>query len=472
MVYLNVFHPDIIAFLGAKKENADEKYRLKTLSLGVIVPDKFYDLVKADADMYLFSPYSVEREYGQPFSYIDITKEYDNLVANPNITKKKIRARDLETEISKLQQESGYPYIMNVDTANNASPIAGKIIMSNLCSEIMQVQTPSVLNNRQEYDVLGTDVSCNLGSTNIPNLMQSPDFEKSVDAMVRALTYVTDHSAIDVVPSVQNGNDLAHSIGLGAMGLHTYFAKHHMHYGSPESLDFTNQYFLLLNYYSLKASNQIARERGVVFHNFEASKYADGSYFEKYLNQDWSIKFDSVAEQFKNIHIPTKQDWADLKAAVMKDGLYHQNRMAVAPNGSISYINDTSSSLHPIVNRIEDRQEKTIGTIYYPASGLANDTLPYYQSAYDTNMCKVVDVYAAAQQHVDQGMSMTFFMRSTIPEGTYPWKDGRTNKMTTRDLNILRNYAHAKGIKSIYYIRTFTDDDSEIGANACESCSI
>lgn len=472
VVYLNVFHPDIIAFLGAKKENADEKYRLKTLSLGVIVPDKFYDLVKADADMYLFSPYSVEREYGQPFSYIDITKEYDNLVANPNITKKKIRARDLETEISKLQQESGYPYIMNVDTANNASPIAGKIIMSNLCSEIMQVQTPSVLNNRQEYDVLGTDVSCNLGSTNIPNLMQSPDFEKSVDAMVRALTYVTDHSAIDVVPSVQNGNDLAHSIGLGAMGLHTYFAKHHMHYGSPESLDFTNQYFLLLNYYSLKASNQIARERGVVFHNFGASKYADGSYFEKYLNQDWSIKFDSVAEQFKNIHIPTKQDWADLKAAVMKDGLYHQNRMAVAPNGSISYINDTSSSLHPIVNRIEDRQEKTIGTIYYPASGLANDTLPYYQSAYDTNMCKVVDVYAAAQQHVDQGLSMTFFMRSTIPVGTYPWKDGRTNKMTTRDLNILRNYAHAKGIKSIYYIRTFTDDDSEIGANACESCSI
>lgn len=472
VVYLNVFHPDIIAFLGAKKENADEKYRLKTLSLGVIVPDKFYDLVKADADMYLFSPYSVEREYGQPFSYIDITKEYDNLVANPNITKKKIRARDLETEISKLQQESGYPYIMNVDTANNASPIAGKIIMSNLCSEIMQVQTPSVLNNRQEYDVLGTDVSCNLGSTNIPNLMQSPDFEKSVDAMVRALTYVTDHSAIDVVPSVQNGNDLAHSIGLGAMGLHTYFAKHHMHYGSPESLDFTNQYFLLLNYYSLKASNQIARERGVVFHNFEASKYADGSYFEKYLNQDWSIKFDSVAEQFKNIHIPTKQDWADLKAAVMKDGLYHQNRMAVAPNGSISYINDTSSSLHPIVNRIEDRQEKTIGTIYYPASGLATDTLPYYQSAYDTNMCKVVDVYAAAQQHVDQGLSMTFFMRSTIPVGTYPWKDGRTNKMTTRDLNILRNYAHAKGIKSIYYIRTFTDDDSEIGANACESCSI
>ena len=64
------------------------------------------------------------------------------------------------------------------------------------------------------------------------------------------------------------------------------------------------------------------------------------------------------------------------------------------------------------------------------------------------------------------------FMRSTIPEGLYEWKKNRTNKMTTRDLSILRNYAYAKGIKSIYYIRTFTDDQEEVGANQCESCSI
>ncbi|WP_338215908.1 class 1b ribonucleoside-diphosphate reductase subunit alpha [Lacticaseibacillus salsurivasis] len=472
VVYLNVFHPDIISFLGAKKENADEKYRLKTLSLGVIVPDKYYELVREDADMYLFSPHSVEREYGQPFSYIDITKEYDNLVANPKIKKYKLKARDLENEISKLQQESGYPYIVNIDTANNASPIAGKIIMSNLCSEIMQVQTPSVINNAQGYDVLGTDVSCNLGSTNIPNLMKSPDFGKSVESMVRALTFVTDTSNIDVVPSVQHGNELAHSIGLGAMGLHTYFALNHMAYGDEEALDFTNVYFLLLNYYSLKASNKIAAERGQVFHNFAASKYADGSYFDKYLTEDFAPKTAKVKALFADIHVPTAEDWAALKAAVMKDGLYHQNRLAVAPNGSISYINDTSASLQPIVNRIEDRQEKKIGTIYYPAPGLSNDTLPYYKSAYDIDMRKEIDVYAAAQAHVDQSMSLTLFMRSTIPAGLYPWKEGRTEKMTTRDLNILRNYAHHKGIKSIYYIRTYTDDQEEIGSNACESCSI
>ena len=472
VVYLNVFHPDVVAFLGAKKENADEKYRLKTLSLGLTVPDKYYELVKEDADMYLFSPYSVEREYGQPFSYIDITAEYDNLVANDAIKKTKIKARDLENEISKLQQESGYPYIVNIDTANKANPIDGKIIMSNLCSEVLQVQTPSQINNRQEYDVLGTDISCNLGSTNIPNMMTSPDFGHSIETMVRSLTYVTDHSDIDVVPSVAHGNQLAHTIGLGGMGLHTYFAKNQMMYGSEESIDFTSNYFMLLNYWTLVASNKIAKERGITFDNFENSKYADGSYFDQYLNTEWAPKTAKVKGLFDGVFIPTQADWAALKEAIMQAGLYHQNRLAVAPNGSISYINDTSASLQPIVNRVEDRQEKKIGTIYYPAPGLSNETMPYYESAYDIDMRKVIDIYAAAQKHVDQGMSMTLFMRSTIPAGLYDWKDGRTDKMTTRDLNILRNYAHHKGIKSIYYIRTYTDDENEVGANACESCVI
>ncbi|WP_137625243.1 class 1b ribonucleoside-diphosphate reductase subunit alpha [Lactiplantibacillus pingfangensis] len=472
VVYLSVFHPDIIAFLSAKKENADEKIRLKTLSLGVTVPDKFYELIKEDADMYLFSPYGVEREYGEPFSYVDITKEYDNMVKNPNIKKTKIKARDLENEISKLQQESGYPYVVNIDTANRANPIDGKIVMSNLCSEVMQVQTPSLINDQQEYEKLGTDISCNLGSTNIVNLMQSPDFGHSVEAMVRALTFVTDNSNVDVVPSIQKGNHQAHTIGLGAMGLHAFFAKNQMAYGSKEAVDFTNIYFLLLNYWTLKASNEIARERQTTFVNFDKSKYADGSYFDKYTEKAWQPKFEKTQELFDGIFIPTQADWDALKTAVMRDGLYHQNRMAVAPNGSISYINDTTASLHPIINRVEERQEKKIGKIYYPAPYLSNDTINYYKSAYDTDMRKVIDVYAAAQQHVDQGMSLTLFMRSTIPAGLYEWKDGRTDKMTTRDLNILRNYAYRKGIKSIYYIRTFTDDDGEVGVNECESCVI
>ena len=473
VVYLSVFHPDIIEFLATKRENADEKVRMKTLSLGVIVPDKFYELVQQDADMYLFEPYDVEKEYGVPFSYVDITKEYDNLVNNPKIHKKKIKARELEEEISKLQQESGYPYIVNIDTMNRANPVDGKIIMSNLCSEIAQIQRPSKINDLQEYEVLGSDISCNLGSTNIVNLMASPDFGKSVETMMRALTFVSDQGNAKVVPSIYEGNKLSHSVGLGAMGLHAFLAKNHIQYGSPESIEFTNVYFMLLNYWTLVASNKIAKERQETFFEFEKSAYADGSYFDKYVNQDWGPKSARVKELFAGIFIPTKEDWAKLKENVMRDGLYNAYRMAVAPTGSISYVGNTTASLQPIIQKVEERQEGKIGKVYYPAAYLSTDTMPYYKSAYDLDMRKMIDVYAAAQEHVDQSISITLYFKSTIAEGLYPWKDGRTDKMTTRDLSIIRNYAWHKGIKSLYYVRTYTDDGSEaFSVNECESCSI
>ena len=472
VVYLSVFHPDIMAFLSTKKENADEKIRVKTLSLGLTIPDKFYDLVRKNDVMYLFSPVDVEKVYGKPFNYIDITSEYDNMVNNDKITKYHVNARFLEEEISKLQQESGYPYVINIDVANRANPIAGKIISSNLCSEILQVQTPSELDNGQQYTRLGSDVSCNLGSINIVNMMATNNFGESVDTMVRALTYVSDTSNLDVVPSIAKGNTEKHAIGLGAMGLAAYFAQNKMYYGDEESLDFTTTFFMTLNYYSIKASMAIAKERNDTFFEFEKSTYADGSYFDKYLEKDWAPRTQKVAASFAKHNIPTKHDWAELKADVAKYGMYNAYRHAIAPTGSISYVNDTTATLLPIVNKIEERQEGMIGKVYYPAPGLNNETMPYYVSAYDIDMRKVIDIYAAAQEHIDQGMALTLFMRSTLSNDLYEWKKGRTDKMTTRDLTILRHYAFNKGIKSLYYIRTFTDDNQESGVNECESCSI
>ncbi|CAH1853939.1 class 1b ribonucleoside-diphosphate reductase subunit alpha [Convivina intestini] len=472
VVYLSIFHPDLLTFLATKKENADEKVRVKTLSLGLTIPDKFYELVKNNQMMALFSPADVEAEYGVPFNYVDLTVEYDNMVANPKINKRMVSARMVEEEISKLQQESGYPYVINLDTVNRANPIAGKVVSSNLCSEILQIQAPSKINDEQQYTQLGEDISCNLGSINIVNMMKSPDFGASVEAMVRALTYVSDASNLNVVPSVEYGNQSNHAIGLGAMGLAAFFAQNKMLYGDQESLDFTNVFFMMLNFYSLKASMHIARERQQTFKDFDKSSYADGSYFERYINSSYQPKTTKVAELLRDLPVPNQDDWLALSNEVQEYGLYNAYRHAIAPTGSISYVNNTTASLLPIVNRVEERQEAMIGKIYYPAPGLNNETMPYFISAYDTDMRKVIDIYAAAQEHVDQGMSLTLFMRSTIPTGLYEWKDGRTNKMTTRDLSILRNYAFRKGIKSLYYVRTFTDDNEESGVNECESCSI
>jgi ribonucleoside-diphosphate reductase alpha chain len=478
VAYLSIFHPDVVDFLSVRKENADEKVRIKTLSLGLTVPDKFYELIKNNSDMYLFSPYDIKKEYGIEMSGIDITAEYDNMVNNPRIKKSKIKARELETEISNLQNESGYPYIINIDTANNANHINGRIRMSNLCVEIMQVQEPSIVNNDQTYEYLGTDVSCNLGSTNIANLMESPDFGKSVTTMLKALSHVSDSSNIDVVPSIKNGNDKYHAVGLGAMNLHGYLAKNGIAYGSPESIEFTDIYFMLLNYWTLVASHELALNSGETFYEFEKSGYADGSYFESYrknIKTEDQIESDIVKELFKDILIPSMKSWEILMENISKYGLYNSYRLAVAPTGSISYVNEATASIHPIIQKIEDRVEGKRGKVYYPAPYLEDGALQYYESAYDIDQRKIIDIYASAQKHVDQGLSMTLFTSSEFKEGMYEWKtdDKYGNKKTTRDLNILRNYAWKKGMKSVYYIRTFTSDGDEVGSvNECVNCSI
>ncbi|MBB5888374.1 class 1b ribonucleoside-diphosphate reductase subunit alpha [Lactovum miscens] len=488
VAYLPVFHADVIDFLSAKKENADEKVRLKTLSLGLTVPDKFYELAKANAKMATFDPYFVEKELGMPFTYVDIDKEYDHLVdlskeidsetGMPKIRVKWLEARALEQAISELQQESGYPYIINISTVNKVNPIAGRILGSNLCSEILQIQTPSVLNEEQEYTTLGQDIVCNLGSTNIINMMDSgADFGQDIIAMVKGLTFISDASNLSFVPTIDKGNKMNHAIGLGAMGLHSYLAANHIQYESQDAVDFTGLYFLCLNYYSLMGSNIVAQERKATFHNFENSSYASGEYFDKYLTTDYLGKVSNrIKELFKDIHIPTQEDWVELKQLVQEHGLFNSYRIALAPNGSISYVNDCSASIAPIINRIEERQEGQVGKLYYPAFGLTTDTISYYKSAYEQDMRWQIRIYEAATEHTDQGLSMTMYLRSDFTEypDLYEWKKGDTTKLTTRDLSILRNFAWHHQIKSMYYTRQYTaDTDKEHGgANECESCMI
>lgn len=437
-VYLHAHHPDINRFLDTKRENADEKIRIKTLSLGVVVPDITFELAKRDEDMYLFSPYDVEKVYGMPFSDISVTEKYYEMVDDARIKKTKIKAREFFQTLAEIQFESGYPYIMFEDTVNRENPIDGKIIMSNLCSEILQVSEPTTYNDDLSYAETGKDISCNLGSLNIAKTMDSPDFGQTIETSIRALTAVSDMSHIGSVPSIAKGNDASHAIGLGQMNLHGYLARERVYYGSEEGIDFTNIYFYSVVYHAVRASNLLSIETGRKFAGFERSKYATGEFFDKYVNQEWVPKTQRVRELFEGIHIPTQEDWAALRASVMEHGIYNQNLQAVPPTGSISYINNSTSSIHPVAAKIEIRKEGKLGRVYYPAPYLTNDNLEYYQDAYEIGYEKIIDTYAAATQHVDQGLSLTLFFKDTA---------------TTRDINKAQIYAWRKGIKTIYYIR-------------------
>ncbi|MGC2795135.1 MAG: class 1b ribonucleoside-diphosphate reductase subunit alpha [Mycobacterium sp.] len=458
-VYLQAHHPDIFRFLDTKRENADEKIRIKTLSLGVVIPDITFELAKNNEDMYLFSPYDVERDYGVPFADISITEKYYEMVDDARIRKTKIKAREFFQTLAELQFESGYPYIMFEDTVNRANPIEGKITHSNLCSEILQVSTPSLFNEDLTYAKVGKDISCNLGSLNIAKTMDSPDFAQSIEVAIRALTAVSDQTHIWSVPSIEQGNNDSHAIGLGQMNLHGYLAREHVFYGSDEGVDFTNIYFYTVLYHALRASNRIAIERGSHFKGFEQSKYASGEFFDKYTDQIWEPKTDKVRQLFAdaNIRVPNQDDWRRLKESVQTHGIYNQNLQAVPPTGSISYINHSTSSIHPIVSKVEIRKEGKIGRVYYPAPFMTNDNLEYYQDAYEIGYEKIIDTYAAATQHVDQGLSLTLFFKDTA---------------TTRDVNKAQIYAWRKGIKTLYYIRLRQMALEGTEVEGCVSCML
>ncbi|HBH3641127.1 TPA: class 1b ribonucleoside-diphosphate reductase subunit alpha [Clostridioides difficile] len=456
-VYLTVFHPDFELLMDTKKINADEKIRLATLSLGAIIPDKFMELAEKNEVAYAFYPHTVYKKYGVSLDEIEMDEWYDKLVNDSDIRKKEINPRQMLTKIAQMQQESGYPYVVYIDTANREHTLkdVGTIKMSNLCCEIFQYQTPSEIEGYGGKNEWGQDISCNLGSLNIANVMDNKTIESTVETAIRALSFVADSTDIKPVPTVSNSNSKSHSIGLGAMNLHGYLVRENILYTSDDAIDFSNVFFAMVRYYSIKASMKIAIEKNQTFEGFDKSEYAKGrnsKVLSKYYEQSYLPKSEKVKALFEGIYIPTKEDWTKLLDEVKEKGIYNAYLMAVAPTQSISYVQNATSSIMPITEPVEVRTYGDSTTIY-PMPFLTNDNMLYYQSAYRMDMRKVIDLVATVQNHVDQGISTTLFI---------------TDEKTTRDIARHYIYAYKKGLKSLYYTRTKMTRDT----HECLVCSV
>ncbi|MDD4514696.1 class 1b ribonucleoside-diphosphate reductase subunit alpha [Massilibacteroides sp.] len=452
-VYLNVFHSDIEEFLDCKKINVDEKVRIKSLSIGVIIPDKFMELAEKDEPFYVFYPHTVFMAYGKTLDDMDMNKMYSELVDNPAVRKKRLNPRHLLVKIAQTQKESGYPYLFFKGNANKEHALKGigDIRFSNLCTEIMQLSEVSEIRAYGEEDEIKRGISCNLGSLNIVTVMDNKRIREAVFAAMDSLTAVSDMSNIAAVPSIQKANQELHSVGLGAMNLHGYLAKNFIPYESEEALDFCNVFFMMVNFYSLQRSMEIARDRKETFKDFKQSEYAKGSYFRKYINKDYLPQTETVRALFEGVAVPTRDDWAKLKEQVAEHGIYHAYRMAIAPNQSTSYIMSSTASVMPVVDIIEVR-EYGDSTTYYPMPYLTNENYFFYKSAYDMDPMKVLKLISVIQQHVDQGISTILYTNSND---------------TTRDLARYYIYAYKLGLKSLYYTRTRKAVISE-----CLSCSV
>lgn len=454
-VYLNIFHWDVIEFLDTKKINSDEKSRIQTLSIGLIVENKFFELAKQNKDLYVFAPFSVYKEYGIHLDDMRMDDMYEELVANPKIKKRVVMtAREMLTKIAQIQLESGYPYFMNKSNANKAHALKdiGQVKMSNLCTEIFQLQETSEITDYGQEDIIRRDINCNLGSLNIANVMKPGDtFKDSVYVGIDALTMVSDISDIKNAPTVKKANEELHAIGLGAMNLHGYLAKNRIAYESPQARDFTSVFFMMMNFYSIEKSMLIAKERGETFKDFDESEYAKGTYFEKYLTTDFSPKTERVKELFEGIHIPTMEDWKELASQVKKHGLFNAYRLAIAPTQSIGYIQNATASIMPIVSQIESRTYAN-STTYYPMPYMDETNFWFYKSAFDMDQFKIMMLVAEAQQHVDQGISTILYVNAEV---------------STRELSRYYVFANEINLKSLYYTRT-----RNLAIEECISCAV
>jgi ribonucleoside-diphosphate reductase, alpha subunit len=453
VAYLNIFHWDIEEFLDSKKVNVDEKIRIKSLSIGVIAPGKFMELVAEDKDMYVFAPLTVRQAFGVDLDEMDMDEMYDQLVEHPQVKKRKLDARQLLVRIAQVQKESGYPYLFFKDNANKDHALRqlGSVKFSNLCTEIMQLSEVSDIGQYYEKDQIRRGISCNLGSLNIVNVMENKRIKQAVKGAIDALTQVSDITDIDIVPSIKKANEELHSVGLGAMNLHGYLVKNQIAYESREALDFCNVFFMMMNFYSLERSMEIAKDRKTTFKDFEQSDYATGEYFTKYLEKDFVPQTDKVKVLFDGIKIPTVDDWKALSDKVKKYGLYNAYRLAIAPTQSVSYIQSATSSIMPIVDPIEVR-EYGDSTTFYPMPFLTNDNIFYYKSAYDMDQKNVIKLVSVVQRHIDQGISTILHTNSNE---------------TTRDIAKYYIYAHKMGLKSLYYTRT-----RKSTIETCLSCSV
>ena len=352
----------------------------------------------------------------------------------------------------------GVEDVYDVTVDNGHSQIANGIATGN-CSEISQLNTPSILNDDLTYDTIGADISCNLGSLNVKKMLDltRDEFVDTVQVAVRALTAVSTMTNIDSVPSVREGNNLSRAIGLGQMNLHGALAHHGLRYGSEEALKLWDNYMALVTWAAMCESAELAREIGETPY-FDGSEYSTGEWWDRvpkaHLERAESL------EILPGLDAPDADDWNDLHLKISQYGMANAYLQTIPPTGSISYINNSTSSIHPIVNKVETRKEGKVGRVYYPAPHMRSDNLHLYEDAYEIGPERVIDTYAVSQEWIDQSQSLTLFFHDTA---------------TTRDLDRARIYAWRKGIRTMYYVRLRQmaldgTGVTETGVSECASC--
>ena len=448
-VYLDIWHKDIPEFLGLKTNNGDDRMKAHDVFPGVCMPDLFWKEVRdnMEGDWYMFDPHEVEKKYGKAIedTYGEEFEEfYHKLVNDKNISRRVMPIKDMVRLLIKSWSETGTPFVFNRDHVNRLNPNKhqGMIYSSNLCTEIAQNMSPSetvtteIVTENGDTVIVNTTkpgdfVECNLASLTLGKLdvNNEKELENTVRTVVRALDNVIDLNYYPT-PYAEVSNKKYRAIGLGTSGYHHMLVKNDIRWSDEAThADFVDRVYEDINYYAIKESMEIARDKGS-YKVFEGSDWENGAYFTD-----------------RNY---TSERWEKLAREVKENGIRNGYLMAIAPTGSTSIISGTSAGVDPIMNRyfLEEKKGAIVPRV---APGLTTKTFWLYENAHDIDQNISMRMAGVRQRHLDQAQSVNIYI---------------TTEYTMRQILNVYLTAWEAGVKSIYYVR-----GKSLEVEECDTCS-
>ena len=461
-VHFPIWHQEIVDILVLKNNKGTEDNRVRKLDYSIQISKIFYERFIQDGEITLFSPHDVPGLYDSfgTDKFDDLYVEYEN---NSSIPSKTIKAQELILSLLKERAETGRIYIMNIDHCNSHSSFKDQVVMSNLCQEITLPVFPL-----QHIDDENAEIAtCILSAINVGKVKSDEELEDLCDLSVRSLEELIDYQNYPV-KAAENFTKNRRALGIGYIGLAHYLAKLGFNYDSQEAWDAVHLLSESFQYYLLKASNQLAKEKGHCEY-FGRTKYSDGI-----------LPIDTYKKDVDEISsIQLQHDWKSLRASILEHGLRHSTLSAQMPSESSSVVSNATNGIEPPRGFLSIKKSK---------KGPLKQIVPQYQSLKNNYTLLwdmpsnrgYINIVAVMQKFFDQAISGNW---SYNPEN-YPDNEVPVSVMAHDML-----YAYSVGHKTAYYQNTYdikTDEVEEpkqnlqsllqelsnVDEESCESCTI
>ena len=446
-ITLDIWHRDIYDFLDLKTNNGDDRRKAHDIFPSVSIPDLFMERLERRENWSLFDPHMVQKIMGFALedSYDEtdkkaFTEKYLACESNSELERITVPCLEVMKKIMISAVETGTPFIFFRDTVNRANPNkhAGMIYSSNLCHEIAQNMSESVLieetitDKNGQTEIItrvkaGDMVTCNLNSVNLGKV-ELEELKDCIPLQIRMLDNVITLNKLPV-KEAEITSDRYRAIGLGTSGYHHYLANHNIMWESEEHLEIADKLFEEIAYQAIKASMELAKEKGA-YAAFEGSAWQTGAYFEE--------------------RGYTSLRWQALREEVAKYGLRNGYMMAVAPTGSTSNIANTTAGIDPIFKKFFIEEKKGSFTPK-TAPDLCAENFWLYKEAHHIDQSWSIKACGIRQRHIDQAQSFNLYI---------------TPEVSAKDILQMYMQAWRSGVKTLYYVR-----NQSLEMDECTSCS-